>query len=280
MNTYYNKLKDAGKGLWAIINSKIFLLILVVLGGLYAANLFVDVDNLKRDAIINEQNQTALTDSLVTSHNEKTGEMSASIAGFISTEADLKKLSKDLSDKVDDQDGKIVSLTSTVFTLTQTKEQLEGYLDKANAKFDNIQQINDSTHAIPWELPYRYDSTNFDIFKGITTFEYGADSQGMIFTNKGTVLTDRITQISLSYGQSIVDDKLRIFVTSKYPGFTVKSMEGVFIDPTTNPYIKKLIKKPRWFTGFSAGVSLIPQYTNGSVKFILGPSIHFSIYKF
>ena len=95
-------------------------------------------------------------------------------------------------------------------------------------------------------------------------------------------MINRLTQIDLTWGQKVEKDKLRIFIQSSYPGFTVAQMQGVLIDPNSNPFIKSLMKKKHWFTGFSVGLGATGGFniTTGSYGLVIGPSIIWNIYSF
>ena len=233
-------------------------------------------DSLRRDLVISNQNAEALADSITLVVKEN-GDLNASKDAFIATEKDLRKLNKRLSDKVDEQSGKLVSLGDANVRLKQEKEDLEKFIDERFASADTTIQLNDSTYLLGWSIGYTYDSTNFDRFRGETTFR--RDSAGS-YTHVNTALTQRETAIDITFGQKVEDDKLRVFVESPYPGFSVNSLDGVLIDPDTNPYLKKLMKKKRWFTGFHVGVGATygMNAMTGTPGFVVGPTITWSIY--
>ena len=255
-------MKNIIKGIWTVINSRIFLVLLFVAALAFGAQRCSVIQDLKRDQQIKDQNISALTDSLHFERN-KNGDLNVIIDGYISSVKDLKNLNKGLFDEVKNQKGKVLSLNNVIIKLEQDKKDLQKYIDELKSKFDSIQQINDSTYMIPWILAYTYDSTNFDVFSGQTRIGalYDPTAPYLIrMNNLGSNLIHRETQIELTWGQKVVNDKLKVFVTSPYPGFTVESMQGVLIDPNNNPYIKDLIEKRHWFTGFSIGIGLSPGY--------------------
>ncbi len=92
-----------------------------------------------------------------------------------------------------------------------------------------------------------------------------------------TEMIDRLSQIDLVFGQKVEDDKLRIFVSTDYPGFTATSLSGVLIDPNTNPYIKDLIKKKKWFPNtWSVGIGPGFGYNVLTSKIYLGIGVNIS----
>ena len=75
---------------------------------------------MKRQNLINKQNISALNDS-VTMHKKKNGDNQGTINGLIATEKELRGLNKDLSKEVDEQTGKVVSLSKSVLKLNISK---------------------------------------------------------------------------------------------------------------------------------------------------------------
>ena len=156
-------------------------------------------------------------------------------------------------------------------------------------------KLSDSTYMIPWTLRYDWDSLNYDIYKGQTQVGINIKSgfmwkdgmtnsyllnNALTFKHYGTSLTERTSQMELTFGQKIEKKQLRIFVNTNYPGFTAKSLEGVLIDPNTNSYIKQLMKKKQWFPGtWSVGVgpSVGYNFLNGKPYFGAGVHLNYNI---
>lgn len=258
-----------------IVKSKAFpyiliIILLAILGWGWQKN-----QNLIRKDKAKDQNIAALSDTLRIIET-KSGAQETSIAAFVTTEKNLKELNSDLAEKLDDSEGKILTLNSAVIRLVQDAELLKKFIDESESKSDTIIQVNDSTYQAPWVLTYRYDSLNFDRFSGRTEIFLN----GLTLTHNRTWLEKRETQIELTWGQRVENNQLRVFVLSKYPGFTIKSLQGVLIDPNKNPYIKSLIKKKHWFTGFSLGIGTTIGYDiiHNNTGFIIGPTFQWTIY--
>ena len=224
--------------IWNFIKSKIFIALIVV--GLVVFNIMQcsRINELKRKANISEQNIIALNDSL---HYERTknGELLVSIAGYIATEKELKTLNKDLWERVKGQEGKIISLNHVIVQLQQDSSTLKKYLIEKDKIIQKLLKVDENTYAAPWSLTYKYDSTNFDVFTGKTYIKIG-NKNPLELLHVDTELIKRLTQIDLTWGQKVEKKQLRVFVQSNYPGFTVAQMEGVLIDPSTNPFFKDL----------------------------------------
>jgi hypothetical protein len=268
------------KGVWTFLNSKLFVIILIVLLIMFAAGECRRIMSLKTEIDTHDQNISALKDSLKFERT-KNGALLVSIDGYISTEKELKSLNKGLWDEVTAQKGKVISLTNLVVILKQDSAQLAKTVDKLNTIIGTMLKIDDSTFVAPWTLAFTYDSTNYDVFRGRT--QVGISSKDpLILRHKNTYLLERKTQIELTWGEKVEKGKLRIFVKSNYPGFTVKSMEGVLIDPNNNPLFKDLMKKRHWFTGFGIGPELSTGWNILQAKpaIVVGVGIHYNIYEF
>jgi len=266
--------------IWNFLKSKTFIILLILALIGYSAGQYSLITNLKRQQSITEQNVHALKDSL-TLERKKSGELLVSISGYVATEKELKVLNKNLYDKVKAQSGKIVSLNNSVIQLIQDTTMLRKYLAQKDAIIEAMLKINDSTFVAGWTLPFKYDENNYDIFTGKTYIGVGS-KEPLILVHNNTELVKRITQIDLTWGQKIEKGKLKIFIESKYPGFSVTQLEGVFIDPNTNPYIKDLMKKRKWFTGFGAGIGTTVGYDifSGNPGMVIGATVMYNIYQF
>lgn len=253
------------------------ILIIFLIG--FGAFQWQKIQELKRQSNIHEQNIIALNDSL-RYERTKSGELLVSIAGYIATEKELKTLNRDLWERVRGQEGKIISLNHVIVQLRQDSTQLQKWLVEKDKKIEDLIKIDSVTYVAPWKLSYQYDSTNFDRFIGKTWINV-ISKDPLVLGHVNTDLISRLTQIDMTWGQKVEDDRLRVFIQSNYPGFTVAQMEGVLIDPNTNPFFKDLMKKRHWMTGFGVG----PQFNIGydflhnkpAVNFGIG--IHYNIYE-
>lgn len=268
------------KKIWSFIKSKIFIAIIII--GLIALSAYQcsRIQELKRQGDISDQNELALNDS-IKYEKLKNGELKASIAIFIASEKELKELNKALYDKVKAQEGRIIDLNTAVIQLKQDSATLRKYLVEKDKVIERLKKIDENTYAAPWSLTYRYDSLNFDVFTGRTYIQVG-NKDPLELLHVDTELIKRLTQIDLTWGHAVVDKQYRVFIQSAYPGFTVAQMQGVLIDPNTNPDIQKLLKKKHWFTGFSVGVGTTGGFnvTTGGYGLVIGPSIIWNIYTF
>ena len=274
------KLKKILTGIWTFLNSRVFIILLVVLLFLFLAGQCKRILDNQQEIMIKDQNISALTDSLKFERT-KYGELLVTIDGYIATEKELKTLNRGLWNEVNKQKGKVISLSDVVIRLQQDSTVLEKTVDHLKTIIGQLQKINDSTYIAPWVLAYVYnkDSTSYDIFKGKT--EIGVlNKDPLVLRHKNSYLTKRETQIELIFGQKVENNKLRIFIQSDYPGFTVKSLEGVLLDPNDNPLFKDLYKKRHWFSGWNISISTTYgwNFITQKPSLVIGPTFGYSIY--
>ena len=124
-----------------------------------------------------------------------------------------------------------------------------------------------------------YDEHNFFKVEGSTVVQV-TSVEPFEMRHDTTYLTEYENRISITYGQKVENDKLRIYIQSQYPGFSVESMEGVLIDPNEWPSVFKPTKR-HWFTGFGVGpnISMGYDFLNSKPSFILGVGIQYNIYE-
>lgn len=267
--------------IWKFINSRIFGYVLV--GGLiiFTLHLCNQKENVEQEQEKAEQNIEALNDTIETKEN-KLGEKEESIKAFISKVNNLRELNAELYTKIKNTQGTVTSLNHLIASLKQDTSQLRGGLNDLKSKLGEITKVNDTIYEIPWTLHYTHDSLNYDRFKGHSLFTI-QNKDPLKFDHLNTEIIKRETQIELTWGQKIVNDRLKVFVQSSYPGFSSESLRGVFIDPQENEIFKKYCpdtKNKRWFRGFSisAGITTYYDMKDEEIGFVVGPSIGIDIY--
>jgi hypothetical protein len=264
------------KKIWNFLNSKLFIALIIIGLIMMVARQCSKIDDLKHQKNLTNQNIIALKDSL--KHEKtKSGDLEVSIAGYVSSEKELKSLNKDLWEKVQQQKGTILSLNTALITLVQDTAILRKYLSEKESIIQQLLCIDENTFSAQWTLTYRYDTLNFDSFTGKTYIGI-ISKDPLILSHINTEMIERKTQIDLTWGQKMENDMLRVFVTSSYPGFNVSQMQGVLIDPEKYP--EMFNKKKHWFTGFSIGVGTTGGFnvTTGKYGLVIGPSFMWNIY--
>ena len=280
------------KKIWGFLSSKAFLIILVLMLFILIGRSCSKIRDLKRIGRMDKQNITALTDT-ITTEKTKSGKQQVTIAAFITSTKDLEKLNKDLYQEVNDQKGNVISINKLVFQLKQDTSMLRARINYLESIISQPIQINDTVYKISWKLVYDWDSTNYDVYKGesfIGIIPIRAKPNFILDGDKGfngkfntefislfdlkhykTEIVERISQVDMSFGQQIVGKQLRVFVNTKYPGFSARSLQGWMIDPNTDPDIKKLMKKAKWIPNtWSVGVGPSFGYNVLTSKVYLG----------
>lgn len=273
------KLKKIADALWTLVNSRVFYYIVIVVLVIFAVRQCGNRHNQEVENTILNQNLAAKTDT-IKSYKNKNNELVSEKAIYIKSIKRLKDENSSLYRRVQSQKGDIITLNRTVVTLKQNASILSDSIRYLTSIIDSAKQIDSANWVLPWTLSYRWDSVNHDIFKG-NTFVHIDSKNPIVLSNRGTQLYYRESQIDITFGEKVVDGKYNVYIQSAYPGFTPKSLEGVFIDPNTNKDIRNLMKKKHWFTGFSIGISITPGYdiVNGNVGVTVGPSIGYNIYE-
>lgn len=266
------------EAIWKFINSKVFVYVVIIILILLFARQCKRGADLKRENIKKDQN-VAAADSIINIYKNKNGELTAEKTIWILSEKELKEENKELYDLVKNQKGRIISLNTTVLKLEQDATILHDSINYLHATIGDAEQLNKTEWNLPWELQYTWDANNCDIFKGHTIVD--VDTNTNMVTHKNTLMDFRDSRIDLVFGEKVVDGKYNVFITSKYPGLTPKSMKGVFIDPNTNKDIKKLIGKKHWFTGFSLSIGITPtwDFIQKQPTIVIGPALGYSIYQ-
>jgi hypothetical protein len=271
-------LKSILSAIWTFLNSRFFIIVLIIILFIIGIGECKRIIDLKQTVDTNAQNTAALTDSLKF-ERKKNGSLLVSIDGYLATETQLKTLNKSLWDNIQGQSGTIVSLNTTIAQLIQDSVQLKKYANKLETKIGNMVEINSTTFVAPWTLSFKYDTTNFDSFTGKTTIGISSTSP-LTLKQINTELTKRETQIDLIWGQKVENKKLRVYIQSSYPGFTVKSLEGVLIDPAKSPFFQNLMTKKHWFANFGLGPNISAGWNILDAKpaLIIGIGLHYNIY--
>jgi len=266
------------KKILGFLNNKYFVYIVVILLLILLAFQCKRSNNLKVENIKNKQN-IAAADTTIKRYKTKEGLFEAEKAIWILTKNELKKTNKELYKLVTNQNGKIISLNTSLIRLYQDTLLLHDSIKYLHTIAYKAIKLNNSEWSIPWELNYKWDSKNYDIFKGHTTIKVDTTNYNVQHIN--TQMDSRNSNIDLTFGEKVVDGKFNVYVLSKYPGFNVESLNGVFLDPSENKELRKLITKKHWFTGFSLNIGISPAYDfiNGKPTIVIGPTFGFNIYQ-
>jgi len=213
-------IKKILKGVWAFLNSRVFVIALIVLLFIFLAGQCSRILDNQEEIRKRDQNISALTDSLEFV-KRKNGELLVLKDGYIATIGELTAINKGLADKVKAQDGKILSLTNTVVRLKQDSTDLAKNVDKLNTIIGKLKQVSADKYLAPWQLAFKYDEKNYLKLNG-STFIQVINKDPFQLRHDTTYLVGFENQIELTYGHKIEKGKMRVWAQSAYPGFTVK----------------------------------------------------------
>ena len=202
------------QAVWAFLNSRLFLIILIVLLLLVGLGEYKRIVDLKQDVARHEQNNSALTDSL---HFErsKNGDLLVSIDGYISSEKELKDLNRELYDEVRKQKGQILMLSNTIVTMRQDSASLAEHVDSLEVLIGELKKDGDK-YTAPWSIAYNFDEKNGFKVVGSTVVQV-TSVEPFEMRHDSTYLTSYENRIGITYGQKVEDNKLRVFIQSNYP---------------------------------------------------------------
>lgn len=220
----------------------IVLLILILIASLIIVFLINKNGDLRVENNISEQNEKALKDSIRVTKN-KVGDLEFSKNILISEKGDLKNLNEDLDKELAKEKGKVFELTKYVVKLKQEKDTV--------TVTNELVTYPEGVNGLKWEYKNTYDSENFREIAGISKFSI--DSLGLI-KPLDTEITKDIFQFNIIQGLREKGDNLEMFVRSDYPGFELRDLNSVLIDPNNHPAVKKFTKKKKY------GISLYTGY--------------------
>jgi len=269
-------MKNILEKIWKFINSRIFGYIVVILLVAFFLGTCNRASNLKDELHRQQQNISALNDSITTVVMEN-GNLHSSISGYIATEKELRQYNIELADAVKAQKGKVITLSQIVFNLKQDTTELRKYIRELEKPAPPVAE-NDSTWKVFWVLNYVYDSTNYDIYRGITRIRLNGPMrlQNVSVSHLNTEMTFRDSQIGLTWGQKWEgtgkNKRLKVYAETAHPAFSAKLLQGTYVDYPT---------KRHWFTGFGVGPQIGVGYnpiTNSPVIYG-GIGIHYNVYQ-
>lgn len=195
-----------------------------------------------------KQNVYALNDSIRV-YKGKNGVLIYEKGALISETKSLKDLNRDLAEAVKYlKDHPIVVLKPEI-RIVEIPKYVPIYIK------DPVKNPDGSiTRTLDWSYDSTYSKGNYRILKG--DFKATVDSNLNLTTTPMHITRDEFG-ISLTTG--LTENKeglLEIFVTSKYPGFSVTQLDGALIDPRESKVLKKYFPPKRWAVGVYTGYGL------------------------
>lgn len=219
-----------------------------------------------------EQNTKALNDSVRISKN-KVGDIEYSKNILISEKNDLKNLNSDLATELSKEKGKVSELTKYVVSIKNKP--------KDTVKVPNyITVYPDGVKGLKWDYEKIYDSVNYRKISGISKFKIDSTSLNIIPLNT-EIINDEIS-FDVIQGLREKDGNVEMFVRSNFPGFELKDLNSVIINPETHPVLKKFTKKKRFGVGVYTGYGIYIDNFKGGVGFgaQIGVGVNYNLFNF
>jgi hypothetical protein len=185
----------------------------------------------------------------------------------------LDKLNSDLSDELKKVKGQVIALQKVK---AETKTEVQ-YVPTYVTKY------TDGKYSLDWKLDTTYSEGNYRKLSASSFFEI--DSLTHKISPGKTKIKEDVIGFSFVTGLREKDNSLEIFVTPKYPGMTITSMEGAIIDPHKSDVLKKMLPQKKWSFGPFAGVGIGAgsSFTGTPIAgpvFCVGVSLQYAWFKF
>lgn len=228
--------------------------------------------SLKNQLDIQNHNLEALNDTIRVQKN-RAGEDMFVKKTLLADKNSLEKLNADLAKELDKVKGQVIALQKVK---AETRTEIQ-YVPTYVTKY------TDGRYSLDWKLDTTYSEGNYRKLSASSYFEI--DSLSHDIKPGSTKIKEDVLGFSFVTGLREKDNSLEIFVTPKYPGMTITSMEGAIIDPHKSKVLKKMFPQKNWSVGpfvgigIGAGSSFTRMPIAGPV-FCVGVSLQYSWFKF
>lgn len=176
----------------------------------------------------------------------KVGELEFSKNILVSEKKDLANLNKELSDELKKTKGDVYELNKYIIYLKGRPQPIPTSIT-----------ITDSIIKLDWEKDTIFNVGNSRFIKGQTKFKAKIFKDSIIFSDVSTLLINDDIKLTVFQGFREKDGNLEVFVRSNYPGFELKDLNSVIVDPKEHPILQKFSEKPKRFgIGFYGGYGL------------------------
>lgn len=241
----------------------LFIALVVVLVFMFRSCGGNSVDKLKY-----EQNISSLMDSVRT-YQTKNGFMVSEKIALITEKKELKKYNGDLLKEIKDLKDNPIVVTKVVTKIVHDTIYIKPELDTNGITYNADSTIKYT--PFKWNIDTLYNEGNYRKIGGVYTIS--------VDTNLNTKTKDFVilnNEIGLSFTTGLTendDDKVEIFITSKYPNFKSVKIDGALFDPRESKVIKKFFPPKRWGVGLYGGYGL---YVDPG-KFTAGTGLTFGV---
>jgi hypothetical protein len=228
--------------------------------------------NLKNQLDIQSHNIDALNDTIRVQKN-KAGEDMFVKKTLLADKKNLEKLNGDLSNELKKVKDKVIFLQKTLAEIKPDTQYVPTYLTK----------YADGSYSLDWKLDTVYSEGNYRKLSASSFFLIDSISHKVI--PRKTQIKDDVLGFSFVTGLKEKDGSLEIFVTPKYPGMQITSIEGAVIDPHKSEVLKKMFPTKKWSVGPYAGLGIGAGSSFTGTPFFgpvfsLGVAVQYSWFKF
>jgi hypothetical protein len=192
-----------------------------------------------------KQNVFALNDSIRT-YKTKNGQLIYEKGAIISENGSLKDYNRALYEEIKYLKDNPIVVIKPEIKIVEVPKYIPIYIK------DPIKNSDGSiTRTLDWSYDTTYSIGNFRKIYG--DFKATVDSSLNLTTSPMHISRD---EFGMALTTGLTENKeglLEIFVTSKYPGFSVTNLDGSLIDPAKSEVLKKYFPPKRWAIGVYGG---------------------------
>ncbi len=192
-----------------------------------------------------KQNIWAMNDSL-RSYQTKNGQLIYERGAIIAEGKSLKDYNLALYNEIQYLKDNPIVVVKPEIRIIEIPKYIPIYPGKPRYNEDGSK-----TQDFFWNYDTTYSTGNYRKLDG--SFWVNVDSSLNLKTGPMHIKNDQIGMSLLTGLTENKDGKLEIFVTSKYPGFSVTKLDGALIDPAKSDVLKKYFPPKRWALGFYGG---------------------------
>jgi len=254
------------------ISSKLIITVLIGIILLLAKCNSDKISEIQAQFITSQNNISVLQDSIIT-YTTKNGSLISERGILIAEKEELKTLNAGLYEVVNNLEKSIPNMKPIVVVEYITSIET----DTVYLKSDLV-AINDSTYNVKFGKDTIYDENNSRQITGEVTINLKSDSTEFNQVQVGNVsLTKDKVNITASLVIGERDGDLKVWLETKYPGFSTDEIEAVTLDPDIHPELKKLKNTKKFSVGPYIGFGL---GENFSISPSVGIGVQYSIFKF
>jgi hypothetical protein len=217
-----------------------------------------DNANLKQQAIVDKQNQLALTDSVRIIKTKYGNEISLKNI-LIADRRNLKDLNAELAKDLKKLEGNVLYIASTVASI---KSQEPIVIN------NTVKEYPDGTKELNWAYHKDFDENNSKTLEGNSKFAIDTINKKFTIVDKGTTITKDEMKIKLTTGLTELDKSYQIYVTTDYPGVKFDKIDGAILDK--DRFLKRVEPTIIWGPTINAGWGISPLNLTSGPQITIG----------